>query len=586
LLSVSTRNQVVLVILAVLLVRLPFLNQAIQGDDIYYLAGAQHAQLDPLHPSHAQYVFLGKVVDMRGHPHPPLNAWYLGLLLALFKDIREVPFHAAYILFSLIAALSMLWLARRFTDQPIIATLLFIGVPPFLVNGNSLESDMPFLAFWMLTMAAYIHGRTGMAICAAVLASLSAYQAIFLIPILYFAPRPDGRRSWSVIATPALTIGAFQIFERLTSGALPAAVLSGYITSYGWQQFATKIRNAVALSGHLVFTLVCPVAWLARRPGVNDSRFLWIWLGLFFAGSLVIFFAGSARYLLPLAAPLCLLVSTSRFATPAIAIQGTLGLAMAVVNYQHWGGIRQFAKDLSTQGSRRVFVQGEWGLRYYVESRGGIPLQIGQQFRPGDMIVSTAYVGELPPGNRTLVQQAEIDSPIPVRIVGLGSQSGYSSIQFGLLPFGLSTVPLDRLRAEVVTDFTPTLQYIAIGASDEANRHIASGVSPSDRWALQTATLSLKRSATASRLRVKFYVPANGLNRSLTITVDGIPVIETPLDHEGIYELETVAGPPTSGKSSLTISTDKPLQTPGDQRLLGVNLLEIGFVAPHTPTFR
>jgi hypothetical protein len=586
LLSPSTRNQIVLVIFLVLLVRLPFLNQAIQGDDIYYLAGAQHAQLDPLHPSHAQYVFLGKVVDMRGHPHPPLNAWYLGLLLAVFRDIREVPFHAAYIPFSLIAALSMLWLARRFTEYPMIATMLFIAVPPFLVNGNSLESDLPFLAFWMLTMAAYIHGWTSLAICAAILASLSAYQAIFLLPILFFAPRPDGNRSWPVIATPALTIGAFQLFERLTSGALPAAVLSGYMTSYGWQQFATKIRNAIALTGHLLVTLICPIAWIARRPGVSDARFLWIWIGLFFAGSLVIFFAGSARYLLPLAAPLCLLVSTSRFAIPAIAVQGLIGLAMATVNYQHWNGVRQFANNLPMQGSRRVFVQGEWGLRYYVESRGGIPLLTGQQFRPGDMIVSTAYVGELPPGNRTLVRQSEVNSPIPVRIVGLGSHSAYSSIQFGLLPFGLSTVPLDRLRAEVVTDFTPTLQYLTVGSSEEANRHIASGISPSDRWALQTATLVLKRSATASRLRVKFYVPSAGLNRVLTISVDGVSVIETPLDHDGIYELEAVAGASSGSKSSVTLSTDKPLQTPGDQRLLGVNLLEVGFVEPHSPTFR
>ena len=44
---------------AVVLLRLPFLNQAIQGDDVYYLAAAQHAQIDPLHPNHVRYVFLG-----------------------------------------------------------------------------------------------------------------------------------------------------------------------------------------------------------------------------------------------------------------------------------------------------------------------------------------------------------------------------------------------------------------------------------------------------------------------------------------------------------------------------------------------
>src|SRR6185436_9779364 len=101
----SSRLSLAIVIAVALLVRLSFLNQAIQGDDVNYLAGAEHAQIDPLHPNHTSYVFLGKSVDMRGHPHPPLNVWVLGALLAALGDIREVPFHAVYILFSLIAAL-------------------------------------------------------------------------------------------------------------------------------------------------------------------------------------------------------------------------------------------------------------------------------------------------------------------------------------------------------------------------------------------------------------------------------------------------------------------------------------------------
>ena len=140
----------------VLLLRLPFLYQAIQGDDVYYLAGAQHAQIDPLHPNHARYVFLGKVVEMQGHPHPPLNAWTLGALLALFGDVHEVPFHAAYVLFSAVAALAMYSLAGRFSSRPMLATLLFLATPAFVVNGNSLESDLPLLAFWLASVALFV----------------------------------------------------------------------------------------------------------------------------------------------------------------------------------------------------------------------------------------------------------------------------------------------------------------------------------------------------------------------------------------------------------------------------------------------
>ena len=60
--------------------------------------------------------------------------------------MKEVPFHAAYIVFSMIAVWAMWSLACRFSERPVWATLLFIAVPAFVVNGGSLEADLPFLA--------------------------------------------------------------------------------------------------------------------------------------------------------------------------------------------------------------------------------------------------------------------------------------------------------------------------------------------------------------------------------------------------------------------------------------------------------
>ena len=145
-------------VLAVCL-RLPFLNQAVQGDDDIYLTVAAHALVDPLHPTSTSYVFRGVEVDLRGQPHPPLDGWVLAGLIALFGDVKEVPFHAVYIVFSLIAAAAMWSLARRFSPQPLWATLLFVAVPAFVVNGNSFETDLPFLAFWMAAVALFVGGR-------------------------------------------------------------------------------------------------------------------------------------------------------------------------------------------------------------------------------------------------------------------------------------------------------------------------------------------------------------------------------------------------------------------------------------------
>jgi len=37
-----------------------------------------------------------------------------------------------------------------------------------------------------------------------------------------------------------------------------------------------------------------------------------------------------------------------------------------------------------------VWINGEWGLKYYFESEGGLPLLEGQAVHPGEMVVSSA----------------------------------------------------------------------------------------------------------------------------------------------------------------------------------------------------
>ena len=113
-----TRQALLIAVLA-LLIRVPFLYQPVQGDDPYYLYGAEHAQIDPLHPLDNRFAFQGQMTDMRGHPHGPMNSWILGTLLAVFGDVREARFHAAYALFSVAAALAMFSVARRFCDKPV-----------------------------------------------------------------------------------------------------------------------------------------------------------------------------------------------------------------------------------------------------------------------------------------------------------------------------------------------------------------------------------------------------------------------------------------------------------------------------------
>jgi len=588
---------------AVLLIRIPFLNQAIQGDDDIYITEAAHAQVDPLHPANTHYIFRGDEVDLRGHSHPPLNAWPLALLVAAFGGVKEIPFHAAYIVFTLIAVWSMWTLARRFSPHPMWATLLFCAVPAFVVNGNSFEPDVPFLAFWMASIALFCSGRPWLAAAAMALASLEAYQAIFLIPVLgayLFLQKPlrhsDPSRAdpsrdrkgaeFLLILTPLIVIGAVQLFERLSTGAVPAVVLSGYFTHYGFQDLENKLRNAAALAIHfcfIVFPALLPgaaiLAW--RKRSDRDTQFLLAWIAIFFAGAVIVFFAGSARYLLPIAAPVALLVSRlhPRWLALGFVLQMTLSLALAAMNYQHWDGYRQFAASLPAKtAGHRVWVDGDWGYRYYLTAQGALPLAKTQTLRPGDIVVTSElnHSSDVP---ATTIAQAEIGSPIPVRIIGLGSHSGFSSSSAGLWPFGVSNGPIDRIRAALIGERHITLEFLPMDApanTPQAAEQIVSGIY-ADHWMGKAGVVALKSPHDPRELQLVFYLQNASPPRTVRLLLDGREVASSVYSEPGLHTLESRPIQAAGATATVEIDVAPTFVAPGDARALGIVLRSIGF---------
>ncbi len=622
------RRQLILVALAVLALRLPFLNQALQGDDVLYLTEAAHAQIDPLHPKHTTYVFMGRAIDMRGQSHPPLNAWFLALLVAIGKGVSEVPFHAAYILFSLIAAFSALALARRFSPHPLLATLLFCATPAFVINGTSLEADLPFAALWLLSTALYVFAvdRNSVPLLIAsslsmVFTALTAYQSILLVPILFVYGR-RWRPARLAALTPIAALLAWQVFERLSTGGLPAGILANYMTTYGLQVLAQKMKSAVALTGHLAW-LVFPTLWIPPiyalpfagaaafgaafydlNPlfwasiaigvgiliwcGRHWRNFLAQWVLIFFAGALVIFFAGSARYLLPIALPVAILATQRagpRLLQISLACGFALSLALAIVNYQHWDGYRQFARGLQEDAkTKRVWINGEWGLRYYFESEGGLPLHQGQAIHPGETVVSSKLSYPIPftSGGGVLapVAQRIITSSIPLRIVALQSRAAYSTTMFGLRPFDISRAPIDQLSAELMIARKPALTDLPMNAP-EAGQQIVSGVyqleSGQWRWMSQTATILLKPPDQPTPVTIHFTIPAASPARQVTIALNDHTVASRTYSAAGVYALSSPPVKPDGDTAKLDIALDKSFSVPGDSRQLGIILTEVGF---------
>jgi 4-amino-4-deoxy-L-arabinose transferase-like glycosyltransferase len=640
-------KQALLIVALVLALRLPFLNQAIQGDDVYYLYGAEHAQIEPFHPTHASYVFQGDKVDMRGHPHPPLNVWVLAAILAMVGDVREVPFHLAYMAFSIIAALAMWSLARRFVpDRAMLAVLLFLAVPAFVINGGSLEADLPFLAFWMAAIALFVRAvdeeSAVLLACAAgagALAGLAAYQAILLTPILavyLFEKRRAWTLGWIVALAAPGALALWQVFERLSGGALPASMLAGYLQTYGLEAVTKKVHSAAALVVHLgwmispvgvvaafglrskstgskwtpwlaalaagagAFYDANPLMWITLGCGVlvlayvltgtlRQHDFLCVWMVIFFAGAVVLFFAGSARYLLPVAAPLAILVARVpgiRILLAAVVLQMPLSVALAAANYQHWDGYRVFAASLKKPATgHHVWVTGEWGLRYYLESDGALPLERDQMLEPGDMVVSSDLAGGANVTAPTArVAEFDIVPAVPLRLIALDGRSAYSSSARGLLPFEISRAAIDHVHADVVIERKAELSYLDARDARGAAQ-IISGLYP-DAWMGAQASVLLKP-APGRPLRVEIYIPPAAPARRLRMIANGRVLAEETFPGPGNYALVVPYGSDSQSPGSdqsgaaagftLTLTVDNTYSVPPDQRQLGVVVTGVGF---------
>lgn len=581
-------------------VRVSYLNHPVQGDDYYYLASAMHGQIDPLHPNHARYVFQGKEVDMRGHTHPPLNSWVQTAILRASGEIRESTFHAVYIVFSLMILVGAYWLARRFSPQPEWALLLMALIPAFLVNGNSLEADIPFVAFWTLGIAAFICGPLWLAVPLLACAGLGAYQSAAAVPILWlylWLYRRTWIKGYLYALTPLIAIGLFQLWELRSSGVIPLAMATGYFDEYGLQNRLAKTRNAQALLWHFVVMasplLLLPAIFRRGKRLDREDGFLLGWTAIFFVASLALFYAGSARYLLPLAPPLVIWLSRRldgmpRLLTAGAAVQLVLGLFLMHANFDHWQGYRtfvnRFKKDLH---ERRVWINGEWGLRYYAEAEGALPLEQGQAVQPGDMILTSQLAFPIPftTGGGALVPVAEqrIIPALPVRLIGLGSKSAWSVAANGLRPFDISSAPVDIVRAEIVVERQPTLAYLKMAAPD-ADQHIVNGLyqveSERYRWTTEAASVLLKSPGGRRRVQAVVFIAETAPVRKLWLELDGGTVHEQTFPAPGRYTVQSVPVETNEGRVSVALKVDKTFRAPGDTRTLGIIVQELGLVEP------
>ncbi len=636
------RRDLLLLAAAVVLLRLPFIALPVQGDDVYYLLFAENALSDPWHALQMGFTLQGETVWAAGHTRPPFNTYFLALLMSLFGPPGEVGYHAAYLLFSLTAVGSMYFLAHRFGVSPLWAALTLMVVPSFVVNGNKLEADLPLLAFWIAGFTLFVYGRYWLALPALGLAGLCAYQSVFAVPILAHWVWFNDRKSWvGWLATAAapLTLVAWQLWERAAAGSAPAEVLAGYFATYDLLALERKAKSSLALVAHLGF-LVSPLAiWFGvRRRAVVvasvavgflavltvpeysaaerllllvavatgaavlisltglllrerelDNGFLAAWVLVFFAGSLAVFYSGSARYLLPLAPALVILVFRARpplkLVASALGVHLCLGLGLAAVEYEQACHYRQFAWEVGgLAGSKPVHTNAEWGLRHYLVAAGGEPILRDQVLLSDTVFVESELASQIAhqtDGRKAALASTEIASAIPLTTIGRGTHSGYSSSEFGVLPFGLGARVADRVTAYTIGMPEPTVGFLKM-RSPEADEQLLSGFWPPPddapwRWMGARGSALLLAPEGASKFRIQFFVPDEAPGRRVEIRLDGDVVIDRRMEQTGGQSFEAEVTVTPGATVRLTIAIDETYSPPGDDRDLGMIVNEFGF---------
>jgi hypothetical protein len=291
-----------------------------------------------------------------------------------------------------------------------------------------------------------------------------------------------------------------------------------------------------------------------------------------------------------MAAPVALLAAREAWRPGLLRVsilgQLILSTALAWENSQFWDGYRQFVYSVSPQiREKRTWINGEWGLRFYAEEAGALPLRRGQPLRPGDLVLSSQLAYPIPftTGGGQLVPVSEwsIRPVLPLRLFGLRARSAYSTDTAGLRAFDWSSAPVDRVTASLVVSRRPVLEYLPMNAS-EADQQIVSGLyeleSGQWRWMSERASILLKPPTEPRMIRAEVFIPDSSPARRVTLEVDGKTVGDQVFDRPGKYEVQSASPVAGSGDSSnLTISVDKTFSVPGDHRKLGVIVMGAGW---------
>ncbi|MHB8792504.1 MAG: ArnT family glycosyltransferase [Thermoleophilia bacterium] len=269
---------ILLLAAVILLLTVPFLNQAYHLDDREFIEFGRVQLEDPFQFYLTDYDYAWRHFDVFHTSHPPLVSSLIAVTIWLSGGESEPVLHAVFLIFPLAAGMAMYSLGRRFTSQALIAALLMVTTTGFLVMSHTLRGDVPGLAMWLAATASYIWGvdrgdRRLLALSALFLslAVMTSYQCLSLVPLLFLYALLRRRLKVATmlpLLAPLVVFGIHACYFYSSTGEF---IRFSYRVGvrFNWESMPLKGRALVAfLGGATIFPIsaIGALAWRRWNP--------------------------------------------------------------------------------------------------------------------------------------------------------------------------------------------------------------------------------------------------------------------------------------------------------------------------------
>src|ERR1051326_1717370 len=153
--SAHPRIGLTLLVLAALL---PCLSKPFNMDDPLFIWAAKHIRGQPFNPYGFEVNWYGSQRPMwEVTKNPPLACYYLAAVGSVL-GWSEVALHAVLVAPAVAVILGTYRLARRLGAQPIVASVMTLFTPAFLVSSATVMCDTLMMAFWIWAVVFWVEG--------------------------------------------------------------------------------------------------------------------------------------------------------------------------------------------------------------------------------------------------------------------------------------------------------------------------------------------------------------------------------------------------------------------------------------------